>query len=590
VQPPESHGDGLWVQLKSLIQALRRSSIRKRLIMLAGGVVAVVCANAIGQLLLNKWQGTFWDAVGQRDIGVFLQQLLVFAAIVAGLLVFGVAQTWLQEVVKTRLREALTRDLLGEWLQPKRAYRLHMAGEIGVNPDQRIQEDTRHLCELTADLGIGLLQASLLLISFISVLWLLSDQVVFVMNGNSFTIPGYMVWCALIYAATGSWLTWTVGRPLIRLHAERYAREADLRFALVRANESAEGIALYGGESDERRLLNASLDRVLGVMFRVARGLARLQWITAGYGWVALVVPVVVASPGYFAGTLSLGGLMMVVGAFIQVQQALRWYVDQFSRIAEWRATLLRVTIFRAALPALEGLDSREERIVFADHPSGKLAFKDMTVAVGNGSSVLGDGWVEIEPGERVLISGEPGSGKSTLFLAMAGLWPWGSGTVYHPPPAGMMFLPRRPYMPLGTLRTVLTYPDQAAHFSDGAVRAALERIGLGQLAPKLDRVQRWDKELRLDEQQRLAFARLLLHAPKWVVLDEAMSALDEESARIALSMFRRELSDAAVINIGGRASAGQSFFTRTLKLHRVPDTQVPHLRAISGSKSAVRA
>jgi vitamin B12/bleomycin/antimicrobial peptide transport system ATP-binding/permease protein len=586
--PPDAPGDRLSAQLKSFLQALRRAQTRKRLMLLAGGVVGVVCANAVGQLLLNKWQGTFWDAVGQRDVTVFIEQLMVFTAIIAGLLVFGVAQTWLSEVIKTRLREALTRDLLGEWLQPKRAYRLAMAGEIGVNPDQRIQEDTRLLCELTADLGVGLLQSSLLLVSFVSVLWLLSEQVVFGSGDASFTIPGYMVWCALVYAATGSWLTWKVGRPLIRLHAERFAREADFRFALVRANESAEGIALYGGESDERRLLNASLDRVLTVMFRVARGLARLQWITAGYGWVALVAPVVVASPGYFGGTLSLGGLMMVVGAFLQVQQALRWYVDNFSRIAEWRATLLRVMTFRAALPALEKLEAAEKRIAFADHPAGKLAFKDLAVDVGNGSSVLGDGWIEIEPGERVWIAGEPGSGKSTLFLALAGLWPWGTGTVYHPPPAGMMFLPRRPYMPLGTLRTVLTYPDQAAHFADAPVRAALDRLGLGRLAPKLDRVQRWDKELRLDEQQRLAFARLLLHTPHWVVLDEAMSALDEESARLVLSMFRRELGDATIINIGGRAP-GQGFFTRTLNLHRMPDGQAPRLRAV-GTKPAVTA
>ncbi|MBX6321588.1 MAG: ABC transporter ATP-binding protein/permease [Rhodospirillaceae bacterium] len=581
-QPPQSPADRLSVQLRSFLEALRRSPDRRRLILLAAGIGGVVCGNAVGQILLNKWQGTFWDAVGQRDIAAFVQQLLLFAAIVAGLLVFGVGQTWLQEVVKTRLREALTRDLLGEWLQPRRAYRLAMAGEIGVNPDQRIQEDSRHLCELTADLGTGLLQASLLLVSFVSVLWLLSEQVVFSAGGRNFTIPGYMVWCALIYAATGSWLTWTVGRPLIRMHAERYAREADFRFALVRANESAEGIALYGGEADEGRLLNAALDRTLTVMLRLARGLARLTWITSGYGWVALVVPVVVASPGYFAGTLSLGALMMVVGAFLQVQQALRWYVDNFSRIAEWRATLLRVMTFRATLPALEELEASEERITYAEHLHGKLVLESLRVSIANGSTEVDGGWVEIEPGERVVIAGEPGSGKSTLFLAIAGLWPWGRGTVYRPPAETMMFLPRRPYMPLGTLRTVLTYPRQAARFSDAAVKAALERVGLARLVSKLDRVQRWDKELRFDEQQRLAFARMLLHAPKWVVMDEAMSALDDESAHIVMSIFRRELAAAAVVNIG-RAPPNQGFFSRTLHLRRVPEGPLPPLRAVGG-------
>ena len=246
---------------------------------------------------------------------------------------------------------------------PGRAYRLGLAGQIGVNPDQRIEEDTRKLTDLSAGLGVGLLQAALLLVSFISILWALSNQLVFAVGGYEFTIPGYMVWCAIIYAAIGSFLTWRVGMPLIGLNAELYAREAELRFSLVRINESAESIALCGGEQDERRQLNGNLDHVIGTMGQLSGALSRLTWITSGYGWVAIVVPIIVASPGYFSGGLSMGGLMMVVGAFNQVQASLRWFVDQFPSIADWRATLRRVSAFKAAMEKVDASMRRSTRI-----------------------------------------------------------------------------------------------------------------------------------------------------------------------------------------------------------------------------------
>ena len=262
---------------------------------------------------------------------------------------------------KLKLREGLTRDLFDQWLVPRRAFRLSGAGEIGVNPDQRIHEDARHLVDLSTDLGIGLLQATLLLVSFITVLWTVSDGVTFSIAGMSFALPGYMVWFALIYAGIASFGSWRVGRPLIALNAERYAREADLRFGLVRVNERTEAIALYGGETDEKDYLNREFDQVLSMMRRLVSAITRLTWVTAGYGWFAIVAPFIVAAPGYFAGDMSLGGLMMAVGAFNQVQQALRWFVDNFSTIADWRATLLRVASFRLAL-ARDGQARRRDR------------------------------------------------------------------------------------------------------------------------------------------------------------------------------------------------------------------------------------
>ncbi|MGH6945577.1 MAG: ABC transporter ATP-binding protein/permease, partial [Geminicoccaceae bacterium] len=523
-------GDSVVAQLRSLLRALGSSTYRRRIGLLTAGIVVVICLNVVGQIRLNRWQGTFYDAIEQRHVAAFTTQLLVFAVIAGGLLVLVVAQTWLQEMTKVRLREWLTHDLLDNWLAPKRAYLLSFAGLIGRNPDQRIHQDALHLTELTTILAVGLLQSSLLLVSFVGVLWVLSAQVVFNVGGHSFTIPGYMVWCAIAYSLGGSLLAWRVGRPLIPLNAERYAREADLRFALVRVNEHADGIALHGGEEDERRMLDEPLDRVIAMMARLAGGLARLTWITSGYGWLAIVVPIVVAAPGYFDGELSFGALMMVVGAFNHVQSSLRWFVDNLAQIADWRATLLRIAAFREALPTVETIGEEAGHIALVDAGSDELVLENLEVALPDECATLDQARVEVEPGERIQILGKPGSGKSTVFRALAGMWPWGAGTIHLPPREAMMFMPQRPYLPLGRLHAAVSYPAEPGRFDDAAVRAALARVDLGHHAPSLDQVERWDRKLSLDEQQRLAFARLLLHKPRWVFLDEATAALDDEN------------------------------------------------------------
>ena len=307
---------------------------RTTLLLLGVAIIAVIGATAFGQVRLNAWNQPFYDALAHKDLRGLLDQLMVFGVIAGGLLVLNVAQAWLNQTTKVKLREWLVCDLFDEWLKPRRAFYLVNAGERGINPDQRIHEDARHLTELTTDLGIGLLQSSLLLGSFIGVLWILSQNVTFHVSGRSFGIPGYMVWCALLYAGTASWLSWLVGRPLIELNSERYAREADLRFALMRLNEHSDSVALYGGEQDEKRRLTAELKNVLRAMRRIVGATTQLTWVTAGYGWLTIIAPIVVASPGYFGGDLSFGALMMVVGAFIQVQQALRWFIDNSSTIS----------------------------------------------------------------------------------------------------------------------------------------------------------------------------------------------------------------------------------------------------------------
>jgi vitamin B12/bleomycin/antimicrobial peptide transport system ATP-binding/permease protein len=548
-----------------LCSYLIKSPRKWRVLTLVGGVVGVLLLNIFGQVYLNRWQRSFFDAIEKKDLGLIGQELMVFLGIVAVLLTIVVSQTWLHEMLKVRLREWLTHHLLDLWFPPGRAYRLGMSEETGVNPDQRIQEDTRNLSEMSADLGIGFLQSALLLVSFIGVLWGMSQNITFSTLGFAIAIPGYMVWAALGYAALGSWLTWLVGKPLIGLNAERYAREADLRFSLVRVSESAESIALYAGEDDERRITNRYVDAVISVARRMSVALSQLVWITSGYGWLAIVVPILVALPGYLHGTLTLGGLMMVVGAFNQVQQSLKWFVDNFPRAADWRAALHRVTAFHDALLIV---DEREEEpsIKLKQHPDGHLVFERVSVWLADGGVVISEATTDIQPGERVLVVGESGTGKSTLLRAIGGLWPWGTGTIHLPPREQMMFLPQRPYIPLGTLRQAITYPAHVKKFTEQQIKGALIRVGLPEFVNRLDEDDRWDRLMSLGQQQRLAFARVLLQQPRWVFLDEATAALDEENQQRVMSIFDEELPETSIFSIGHRPGL-EAFHKRTLQL-----------------------
>ncbi|MGH8431668.1 MAG: ABC transporter ATP-binding protein/permease, partial [Solimonas sp.] len=323
----EAANAGLVPQLSMMVGALFASPVRNTLLALGGGLVAVILLTAYGQIRLNAWNQPFYDALSRRDLTGFLVQLGVFAMIAGSLLVLNVFQTWLNQMTKLKLREGLVLDLVGQWLMPLRAFRLANAGPIGVNPDQRLHEDARHLTELSADLGIGLFQATILLVSFIGVLWTLSAGFIFHIGDRSFDIPGYMVWAALIYAGLASLLSYWVGRPLIERNAERYQRESDLRFSMMRLNEHIDAVALFGGEADEKRRIVISLYSVLEATRSILMRVTGLTWVTAGYGWITLVAPILVAAPVYFAGNLTFGGLMVAVGAFNQVQNSLRWFI-----------------------------------------------------------------------------------------------------------------------------------------------------------------------------------------------------------------------------------------------------------------------
>ena len=577
-------GSRLVPQVGMMLKAFWASPVRNTLLWLAGVIFLVVVSTAYGQIRLNRWNQPFYDALARRDFQEFLVQLGVFGIIAGALLVLNVFQRWLTEMIKLKLREGLTLDLIDLWMLPRRAFRLASAGPIGVNPDQRMHEDARHLTELSADLGIGLLQAAILLVTFVSVLWALSADFAFHVAGRVVRIPGYMVWAGILYAGFASVLSYWVGRNLIGRNAERYAREADLRFSLVRVNEHIDAISLAGGESDEAQRIKLNLAAVLAAMRGLVTGYTELAWVTAGYGWLMNVAPILVAAPLYFSGSITFGGLMMAAGAFTQVQSSLRWFVDNFGTIADWRATLLRVASFRRAVLVSDWLHDVSGRIAFEEGSPDEMTLENLEIASPAGCTMLEERKVEVKAGEHVLVVGEPGAGKTLLFRALAGLWPWGAGRIGRPRGATVFFMPRQPYLPPGTLREVLAYPQSVENFEAHAFTDALERVALRRLAPMLDRTSQWDSELNWDDQQTLMLARLLIHEPRWVVMDEVLDAIDGETRTRALEIFSKDLKDAAIIHIG-RGNAADPTFTRFLHL-----IQDPKIRRLVRQKPAETA
>jgi putative ATP-binding cassette transporter len=570
-EPAEAPRAGVAQQARMIYRAILASPVGKRVIALAVALVIAILVTSYGQIILNGWNEPFYDALTRRDLNAFLYQLGIYFIIVSSLLVLDVSQRWITETFKFRLREGLTRDLLALWLAPRRAFWLATSGShLAVNPDQRISEDAQKLCDISADLSIGLFRASVLLVSFSGVLWTISNDFTFRVGGVDYAVPGFMLWAAISYALVGSLLSYFVGRSLIPRNAVRYAREADLRFALVRISEHVDDITLAAGEADERRRVEQHVGNVVLAMRRLVRGLTNLTWVTAGFGWITGIAPILISAPLYFSGKTSFGGMMLAAAAFTQAQGSLRWFVDNFGAIADWRATLLRVANFRAALLATETLQEAGSRIEYVDGEPGAMTFEDLEVESPVGREAFAERHVVIRAGEHTLICGAPGEGKTPLFRALSGLWPWGSGRIVRPRGESVMYVPRgTPYLPRGTLREALSYPLLTDRFAERTYVRALEGMGLGRYARSLDETRRWDRDLREDEQMALALARVVVHAPAWVVFDDTFSAIEDEALERALRVFTHELTQTTVIHIGRSTQAHFPLFKRVLHLKR---------------------
>jgi vitamin B12/bleomycin/antimicrobial peptide transport system ATP-binding/permease protein len=565
---------GLVYQAVTLTRATFSSPAGKALVWVMIAVVIVLIATAYGQVLLNSWNKPFYDAMSRRDLRDFLYQLGVFFVIAGFLLTLNVAQRWLAETLELKLREGLVHNLLREWMRPRRAFWLANSGTIGVNPDQRMHEDARHLTELSADLGVGLLQASILFATFAGVLWGLSSEFSFRFGERDYTVPGFMLWAAILYASAGSLLSLWIGRGLVSRNADRYAREADLRFSLVRVNEHVDAISLAAGEADENRRIERNFRAVIAATRRIVWGHTKLTWVTAGFGWVTNVAPILVAAPLYFMGKISFGGLMMAAAAFNQAQSSLRWFIDNFSALADWRATLLRVASFRHALTTIQEPQDFESRITYVEGEPGAIEIDGLEIESPSTADRLRETKVRVRSGERILILGAPGTGKTQLFRALAGLWPWGAGQITRPRGEQLFYLPRgTPYMPRGTLREVLAYPQKADTYGASSYSRALYRLGVERLAPLLDENHRWDRELSQDEQLCVVFARILVQNPPWVLIDGTFGSLDDDVLEVVMDVFTNELKATGLIHIGGPGEAHPLFSS---VLHLVKAQQPP--------------
>jgi putative ATP-binding cassette transporter len=511
-------------------------------------------------IVLNDWHRLFFNALQNHNYPEYIHQFTRFCELATIHIVVAVYRVYLNQMLQIRWRHWLTGRYLDDWLAGKAYYRLQLSSGETDNPDQRIAEDVRSFIGLTLSLTLGFINTLVTLFSFCVILWGLSGSLTLPWGQDGLAIPGYMVWVALIYAVGGTWLNHLVGRPLARLNFEQQHYEADFRFSLMRLRENAEGVALYGGEGQESRGLSERFSRIVGNWWDIMRCQKRLNWFTSGYDQLAIVFPFVVAAPRYFAGSLQLGDLMQTSSAFGQVQGALSWFIGAYVALAEWRAAVRRLTSFRAAMVAAHAAaahdaTSPEAGIARTAGDDASLHVDDLTLALPHRSAPLLQTGLAFAPGEAVLISGRSGSGKSTLFRALAGIWPYGRGRIRLPRDARLLFLPQKPYLPIGPLRAAVAYPAPAERFSDTALRDALSACGVGALADDLDRIDHWGQCLSPGEQQRMAIARALLNQPDWLFLDEATSACDPETEASLYGVLRDRLSGTTVISIGHRAS-----------------------------------
>jgi putative ATP-binding cassette transporter len=533
----------------------------------ARGLLVAVVLLTLGMVyltvLLNQWNNAFYSALQDKDLVAFRRQLFRVTWLIGIFIVLAVYQVYLNQMLEIRWRRWLTDRYLRAWLADGAYYRMQLVARETDNPDQRIAEDVHLLAAHTLGLFTGGLRAIVTLVTFVAILWGLSGTITFPVGGFSLTIPGYMVWVAVLYAIAGTWMTVWLGRPLVGLNFEKQRYEADFRFSLVRFRENTEGVALYRGEMDEFRGFRHRFEDVVGNWWRIMRRQKRMAYFTQGYGLGAWIVPSIVAAPRFFRGELGLGGLMQTNQAFQQVQDALSFFVQSYKEIAAWGAVVERLAGFERALEHVRR-QSTDDGVRRAEGRGQQLTFEGVDLHRPDGQPLMANINLSFRQGDTVLLGGASGSGKSTLFRAIAGIWPFGRGDIHVPQGARVLFLPQRPYLPLGVLRDVVSYPMSASGVEDKTLREALEAVGLNELVGRLDEAAPWALQLSPGEQQRIAFARALVQKPDWLFLDEATSALDESTEEHLYRMVRERLPETMVFSIGHRPTLGP-FHSRRL-------------------------
>ncbi len=550
-----------------------RGRTRWRAWALTAAVLIFVAAQTSAAVGINRWNRWFFDALEKRDVAAvwattsWLPFLLAASALsVSGLVVSRM-------LLQVRWRENLTRRLSGWWIADQRYYRLGFLTKTMTAPEYRIAEDVRLAIEPLVELAIGLISAFVTAATFAAILWQVAGSAEFTLGRTTIVIPSYMAVAAVVYAAIASLGAYLAGRPLVARVAHKNEMEAQFRAEMTRLRENAESIALIKGDADERSSVGENYGRVVAAWLRIVRQQGVIALVLNTNGALFPIVPLLLIAPKFLAGAVTLGAVVQVVAAFSAVQAALIWFVDNFVRLAEWFASVTRVDELVEELEALDigTIMEKDEQIALDESDDGAIHLENLSIAHSNGRVVLADATVSIAKGAKALIAGESGSGKSTLIRALAGIWPWGSGTIRVPSGQTIAFVPQKPYLPRSTLRSILLYPDSDRTVPDEAMTAALQRCGLSYLAKKLDLEEEdWDRILSGGERQRIAFARLLLQKPDIIVMDEATSALDEESQASLLCLFDDELAAATLISVGHRPGL-EDYHDQKITLERRP-------------------
>ena len=535
------------------------------------GALMLVFANLAVNVGINRWNKWFFDALERKDGATLWTAVIVIVVLVAVGAAFAVAMVWCRMTLQVKWRQWLTGEVLGRWLSEQRYYRLAVTDDEQINPEYRIADDLRLASEPVVEFAIGFINAVLAAVTFVGILFWVGGSLTIDIGGTSIWVPGYIAIAAVFYATATSVLTYLIGSPLVDRVAAKNESEAQFRYELTRVRENAESIALIKGADDERERLNETFSEVAKRWLDVVRQHCHLTWILNGNAFFAPIFPVLLATPKYLAGDLSLGSVMQIAAAFTAVLTALNWFAENFIRLAEWSASARRAQELHEALDEMDDDTARTAAIVVENTSQADIEMSNLSIAHRDGRVVIDDADIRVKPGERVLLGGESGSGKSTLIRAIAGLWPWGEGRIMIPAGAKLAFVPQRPYIPLGTLRDAIAYPVEGSLLADERAKAVLKDVGLGYLASKLDsEEERWDQTLSGGERQRIAFARLLIDEPNIIIMDEATAALDIDSEFRLLTLLFERLPKSTIFSVGHRPGL-QELHSRLLTLQRRP-------------------